>query len=137
MRVRRNYIRADCCRWVIVAWLVCMTGCCCGLRKRGPFDRDVVAAELSRLGLDAMHRNSLSEAYDRFVEAVDTCPDDTESRYHLAKVLWKQGRREEAIEKMDLAIRSAGGDASWVVELGQMLLAEQEHAGALECAQRA
>lgn len=115
-----------------------VSGCRCGLKRRGPFDNDAVAArELSRLGLDAMHRDRLTEAHARFAKAVETCPDDVDCRFHLARVLWKQDQPEQAIEEMDAAIRACGGKPEWTVELGQMLLAQEEYPQALECAERA
>lgn len=128
--------------WAVIlsgcALLVATAGCCCGLKRRAPFDKDVVAArELARRGQDALLRDSLPEAHGYFARALKTCPDDTDARFHLAKVLWQQGQAEQAIEEMDAAVRGSGGDPVWRVELGKMLLAQEEHEGALESAARA
>lgn len=128
-------------RWAVCAALLASlstAGCCCGLKRRAPFDKDVVAArELGRLGLDALHRRNLQEAHAYFAKALQTCPEDLEARAHFARVLWQKGNPERAIEEMDSVVRGSGDDPEWTVELGKMLLAEEEYAGALECASRA
>ncbi len=123
---------------VVAVFALLLSGCRCGLRHRGPFDNDVVAArELNRLGIEAVHRQSLPEAHARFAAALKTNPNDVESRYQLSRVLWRQGHTDRAIEEMDEAIRQSGSNPAWTVELGQMLLSQSEFAGGLECSNRA
>lgn len=118
--------------------LILVCGGCLTLVRRSPAKEDVVAArELSRLGLEALDRGRLVEAEARFKHALQKCPHDVHARHHYARALWERGQREQAIEEMDTAVRNSGGDPEWAVELGQMLLAQNELDSAEECCQRA
>lgn len=111
-------------------------GCCAIAHRLGPTDDSEIAArELARLGLDAMHRGQLPEAKARFVRALDKSPKNPQARHHLAQLLWQTGDREQAILEMDSAVLHSGGDPDWTVELGRMLLEQNDPDGALRCAQ--
>lgn len=116
-----------------VACMVIGTSCC-SLPSRN--EQLVAAREQTRQALYAVDRGNLEEARVRLEHALKAAPDDCRARRHYAKLLWQIGDHEQAIEQLDAAAR-CGGDPLWTVELGEMLLAEDVVAGAIECAEAA
>jgi tetratricopeptide (TPR) repeat protein len=113
------------------------TGCRTISRFR-PADQKVIACrEQSRLGIEALSRGETQEAEARLLHAIRGCPRDADARRTLAQIYLSQGRTDEAIAQMDLAVRLSGDDPLWTVELGEMLLADHKYTVAEECARRA
>ena len=123
---------------VLGGWLL-VCGCCgCAtLNKRRANDDVVAAREMTRLGQDAMDSNRWREAENRFAHALELSPDDVTARRHYAHTLWQLGQRGEAIEHLSAAVEKSGGDPNWTVELGIMLLAENQLTGAMASADQA
>ncbi len=118
---------------LVACLLVCGFSGCATLRNRRS-NRDAVAArELTRLGQSAMDRGRWSEAETRFRHALELSPEDVAARRHYAQALWQLGQRSEAIENLTAAVAKSGGDPTWTVELGRMLLAENQLTAAMAC----
>lgn len=117
--------------------LIGAAGGCRTLSRSCPADRNVVAGrELSRMGAAAMRDERFDEAEIRLTHALRQCPNDPEIRRNLGQLYWKSGKRQAAIEQMDLAVQLSGNDPEWTAELGHMLLEEKATDAAWECAQR-
>ena len=84
-----------------------------------------------------MHRGNTREAEVRLLQALKECPYDAEARRCLSQVYRALDRPRDAIEQLDLAVQLSGGNPGWTVELGELLLAQEELAVAEECARRA
>ena len=117
--------------------LVCSCSGCATLNKRRSNDDAVAAREMTRLGQSAMDGNRWREAENRFAHALELSPDNVTARRHYAHTLWQLGRRSDAIEHLSAAVEKSGGDPNWTVELGIMLLAEDQLTGAMAAADRA
>jgi tetratricopeptide (TPR) repeat protein len=113
------------------AWLP-LAGCKT-LGRHGPVPEQVVTSrELSREGVTAMETGEWSGAESLFREAIEASPTDSETRRHLAEVLWHRGAAEDALLQIEAAVRLNESDASTTVRAGEMLLAT----GAVDKARR-
>ncbi len=123
---------------VLGGWLlVCSCFGCATLNKRRSNDDAVAAREMTRLGQSAMDSNRWREAETRFAHALELSPDDVTARRHYAHTLWQLGQRSDAVEHLSAAVEKSGGDPNWTVELGVMLLAENQLTGAMAAADQA
>ena len=55
-----------------------------------------------------MERNQWDEAEPLLAKAVDVCPEAPDARSKYADLLWRQGRRPDAIGEMAEGQKSAG-----------------------------
>ena len=113
----------------LVAWMCCLVTICAGcnsLGRRKSQGNAIRAREMTRLGQDAMVENRWQEAETRLGHAVQLCPEDVTARRHYAQSLWRLGQKEEAIKQLRYAVEMSGGDPDWTVELGEMLLAQDQ-----------
>lgn len=86
---------------------------------------------MSQQAYFAMEKGDLQEADHLLVQALQLCPQDTEARARYSQLLWRCGRREEALEQMKIALRMAPHDAELhfriaeqYLELGQLTEAQ-------------
>jgi tetratricopeptide (TPR) repeat protein len=107
------------------------------LNKRRSNNDAVAAREMTRLGQSAMDSSRWREAETRFTHALELSPDDVTARRHYAHTLWELGQRSDAIEHLTAAAEKSGGDPNWTVELGIMLLAENQLNAAMNSADQA
>lgn len=100
--------------------------------RRGPVAPEVAdARRLSNEGLSALDRGDRDRAEALMAQAVARCPGDVDARRHYADVLWKQGRRTEAVGQVAEALKLSPEDAGLCIMGGWMyldlgLLAETE-----------
>lgn len=115
----------------LLVWLICGSclGCASGWRRPAA-DTAVLSRQLSLRGVDAVADERWGDAENWFRQAIETCPANEQARRQFADILWKQGRRAEALGEMEEAVRLSGGDATMMVELGRMYLDQgyPEHA---------
>lgn len=110
---------------VITVALLCglSTGCCLW-RQQNPVKESVVTSrQFSQQGLNALSKNDLKEAEGYCSQAVRACPVDPHARRYYADVLWAQGRYQEALEQIDLAMGCPGVDQETRLRAVEMCLA--------------
>lgn len=113
-------LRAGAAATIIVA--ASMPGCRF-VPRRGPVAPELAAARrLSNEGLSALDRGDRDRAEALLAEAVSRCPVDVDARRHYADVLWKQGRRTEAVGQIAEALELSPDDAGLCVTGGWMYL---------------
>jgi len=84
----------------------------------------ILGSERSRQGIAALERGNLIEAEKRLEEAVRLNKNDINHRRHYAEVLWQLGKRQEALQQLDEAIRRGGqNNASLHISLAEKYLA--------------
>jgi tetratricopeptide (TPR) repeat protein len=107
---------------IIAAWLP-LAGCKT-LGRHGPVPEQVVTSrQLSCQGVTAMETGRWSEAEELFRESIEASPTDSETRRHLAEVLWQRGAADDALLQIEAAVRLNESDATTTVRAGEMLLA--------------
>jgi tetratricopeptide (TPR) repeat protein len=91
--------------------------------RRGPVPPELAdARRLSHEGLSAADRQDLARAEELLGRAVQSCPVDVDARRHYADVLWRRGRRMEAVAQITKALELSPLDAGLCVEGGSMYL---------------
>ena len=111
---------------------------CRMLSRHGPVSRSLVESrQLCQRGIAAMERGQWKEAEGLLSEAVDACPENQDSHRHYAEVLWRKGRRLEAVEHLEQANRLAVDDASLMVTIAEKRLALGQVEAARQNAQNA
>jgi tetratricopeptide (TPR) repeat protein len=91
--------------------------------RQGPVAPELATARrLSNEGLSALERGDRDRAETLLAEAVARCPVDVDSRRHYAEVLWKQGRRTEAVGQITEALELSPDDAGLCIMGGWMYL---------------
>ena len=110
---------------------------CSTLGRRRTQGNAVAAREMTRLGQESMVGKRYDEAETRFAHAVELSPEDVTARRHYAHALWQLGKKAEAIEQLEQAVQMSGGDPHWTVELGNMLLAENQLSQAAQACEQA
>jgi tetratricopeptide (TPR) repeat protein len=119
------------------AWLPA-AGCKTLGWQGGPVPEQVVTSrEQSRQGVTAMETGHWDEAETLFRKAIEASPTDSETRRHLAEVLWHRGAADEALLQIEAAVRLNDSDATTTVRAGEMLLATGAVDKALRRADRA
>lgn len=123
--------------WLVTAALACdFTGCACF--RRDKVDAKVVSArQMSLQGIDALQRGQWDDAQACFAGALRQNPADERAHHHYAEVLWHQGDLPGAIKHQEESVRLSGGDASLLVQLGEMYLQHNNIDAASECAEEA
>lgn len=105
----------------------------CRLMQREAMATKLLAQSrlLSQQALYAMQKSDLQEADRLLVQALRTSPQDTEARARYARVLWMCGKREQALQQLQIALRMAPDNsdlhvqiAECYLELGQVNLAK-------------
>lgn len=94
----------------------------------GPAAESIVS-EPHRLARERLSRGDREGALQLLAEGVSATPDDHALRAFYAKVLWQDGRREEALEQLRAA---AGGERAFAVEYARALVASGRPAEAVE-----
>jgi len=64
--------------------------------------------EQSRRGIVALEQGNLTEAERRLEEAVKWNRNDTNHRQHLADILWRQEKHQEALQHLEEAVERGG-----------------------------
>ncbi len=123
--------------FALIALAGLLSSGCCSLSWRPDAQEVVAARELVGRGLEAQQDGDDQEATQLFAEAMAICPDDERCRQHYAEVLWRQGKRPEAVSHMAEAVRLSGDDPLLLVRLGEMQLQMDDHESALRHADRA
>jgi len=82
----------------------------------------VAARQWMLQGLEASQRGDWLSAEERLDRALQLAPDDERIHYHLSRVHWQQGRRQEALQEMAEAVRLSGDSPYLLVELGRLHL---------------
>jgi Flp pilus assembly protein TadD len=107
-----------------------LTGCV-SVGGRGPADSNVIEArQLTQRGIDAACHGDWGQAEMLLAQASQSCPSDVPAKEHYARMLWRRGKRDKAIEVMADAVRLSGSDPRLHVELGKLYLAEGDLARA-------
>ena len=70
-----------------------------------------------------MERADFVQAEELLAQAVHSCPENAEAHRHYGEVLWENGKRFEAVARLEEAVRLAENDVSARVRLGDMRLA--------------
>ncbi len=107
---------------ILLLGITVWSGCATFARHRKQ-DAVVSAREIALRGVDALQSGQVDRANQLFAQAVEVCPVDERVRARYADVLWQQGRRKEAIQHMQEAVRLSGGDPQLLIRLGRMQLA--------------
>ena len=89
---------------------------------------------MSLKGIDALQRNQWDDAEVLFADALHQNPTDERAHHHYAEVMWKRGQCKAAIQHMEESVRLSGGDATLLVQLGEMYLDQGDANAAWECA---
>lgn len=119
--VRRTMLRRAAAGMVVLA-VVAVAGCRF-VPRRGPVPPEVAdARRLSNEGLSALDRGDRDRAQTLLAQAVSRCPVDVDARRHYADVLWKQGRRTEAVGQVAEALKLSPDDAGLCIMGGWMYL---------------
>lgn len=115
-----------------------LTSGCSLLRNRtAEEDARLQAQQLANRGTEFMQHGELEQAGQLFAEATRLVPDHERAHAEYARVLWTQGRQQDAIEHMERAARLSGDDPAYQIELGQMELERGNLAEALASAEAA
>jgi len=103
--------------------VVCVVVGCRFVPRRGPVPPELAdARRLSNEGLSALDRGDRDRAQSLLAQAVSRCPVDVDARRHYADVLWKQGRRTEAVGQVSEALKLSPDDAGLCIMGGWMYL---------------
>lgn len=96
---------------MFAAAILILPGACQWTKPFKPLSPTVFrSSQLSRMGNAAMEQGDWEEAEKRLDEAVKLNKKDTELRRHYAEALWIRGKRDEALEQLNEAIRRGGSD---------------------------
>ncbi len=98
------------------------SGCSLFRNRTAEEDSRLQAQQLANRGTEFLQRGELEQAGKLFAEATRIVPDHERGHAEYARVLWKQGQQDDAIEHMKRAARLSGDDADYQIELGQMEL---------------
>jgi tetratricopeptide (TPR) repeat protein len=122
---------------LILATATALPGCQM-LSRHGPVSRSMVQSrQLCQQGIAAMERDQWEEAEGLLSEAVEACSENHDSHRHYAEVLWRKGRRAEAMEHLEQARLLAVDDASLMVTIAEKRLALEQVEAARRSAQNA
>ena len=116
---------------LIAAFCVPHSGCAL-LSKRKAEEGTLASRQVALRGIDAMQRGQYVDAEPMLRHGVEACPFDERIRRHYAETLWELGSRPEAVANMEQAVRLSGGNAKWVVRLGEMYLEQGQLSSAAE-----
>jgi len=119
---RRRPVRRNGCRLAAVIVLVTCIGCRFMPRRGAVAPELAEARRLSNQGLSALDRGDSARAEALLAQAVSRCPLDVDARRHYADVLWKQGRRTEAMGQITAALALTPDDAGLCIAGGWMYL---------------
>jgi tetratricopeptide (TPR) repeat protein len=85
--------------------------------------------EFSRQGIVALEQGDLAEAERQLENAVRWNKNDSNHRLHLAEVLWRREKHQEALQQLDEAVRRGGQyNASLHISFAEKLLEIREFA---------
>ena len=96
------------------------SGCSLLRNRTAEEDSRLHAQQLANRGTEFMQRGELEQAGKLFAEATRLVPDHERGHAEYARVLWKQGQQDKALEHMERASRLSGDDPAYQIELGQM-----------------
>lgn len=130
--LKRSCLLASC----LFLVLFC-TGCSLLRNRTAEEDTRLQAQHLANRGTELMQRGQLQEAGELFAEATRLVPDHERGHAEYARVLWKQGRQEDAIIHMKRAAKLSANDPAYLIEIGQMELERGHLELALENAEAA
>lgn len=106
--------------WLCGLLLLWLCGACHAIRPQPVDLQTSLAREMTFNGIDAMQRGRSQEAQSLFSRAVEADPDDQRIRAELARTLAHNGQTLPAIEAMTKAVELSGGEAEYLVELGEL-----------------
>ncbi|MEM7474221.1 MAG: tetratricopeptide repeat protein [Planctomycetota bacterium] len=107
---------------LVLALCLCF-GSGCRTLRRGRDARNLGAArQLSLRGAALLQQEHYAEASPVFEEALLLSPADERAQWGMAEVLWRAGKREEAIQHQQAAIELSGDNPDLLVRLGEMHL---------------
>lgn len=103
---------------------VLVGGGCASLHRDKISDEVIMARQMSLRGFDSLEQGELKGAEAWFANAIETNPVDDVAHAQYAELLWRRDLREEAIIHLEQSVKLSGGDAKYIVRLGEMYLAE-------------
>ena len=74
--------------------------------------RHFFGSEQSRQGIVALEQGNLAEAEKRLEDAVKWNRNDSNNRRHYAEALWLQGKHQEALQQLDVAVQRGGQNSA-------------------------
>ena len=111
---------------------------CQMLSRHGPVSKSLVQSrQLCQQGIAAMERNQLEEAEGLLSNAVKACPENQDSQRYYGEMLWRSGRRREAMEYLEEANRLSVDDAALMAAIAEKRLALGQIQAARQSAQNA
>jgi Flp pilus assembly protein TadD len=117
---------------ILMGALLPLVAGCALTGKREPTAAQLAAAQdLSQQGIAAVESGDWDRAASLLRQSLATAPGDCESRRYLAESLWQSGAREEALVQIETAAQSSEADAALALRAGEMLLAADSTAAAL------
>ncbi len=130
--LKRSFLLASC-----LVPLLLAGGCSLMRNRTAEEDSRLQAQHLANRGTEFMQRGELREAEELFAEATRLVPDHERGHAEYARVLWKQGKQEDAIVHMNRAAVLSADDPAYRIEIGQMELQRGNLDQALENAEMA
>lgn len=124
-------------------WILCVlsltqsTGCATFGRRTPVPDEIAECRDLSRQGVAALEMGNWGEAEMLLRKAMQSSPNDPETRRYLAEALWHRGAADEALREIEAAVGMDPDDAALHVRAGEMLLAVGDVQPALRHAEQA
>jgi tetratricopeptide (TPR) repeat protein len=122
---------------LVTAVCVCHAPGCASLHKDTVSEDVISARQMSLRGFDSLQRGELEDAETWFSNAIETNPVDDDAHVQYAELLWRRDLRDDAIKHLEQSVKLSGGDATLVVRLGEMYLAQGDADRAWQQAERA
>ncbi len=130
--LKRSFLLASC-----LVPLLLANGCSLMRNRTAEEDTRLKAQQLANRGTEFLQRGELREAGELFAEATRLVPDHERGHAEYARVLWKQGKQDDAIVHMKRAAVLSANDPAYRIEIGQMELQRGNLDQALENAEGA
>ena len=95
--------------------------------------------QLGREGITAYEHKELETAEDKLREAIEMNENDIDARRYYAETLWERGKRKEALDILEAAVKKKETHDQQVIlnqSLGEKLLLLQRPKDAVVCAER-
>ena len=115
--LKRPFLLASC-----LVPLLLASGCSLMRNRTAEEDTRLKAQQLANRGTEFLQRGELREAGELFAEATRLVPDHERGHAEYARVLWKQGKQDDAIVHMKRAAVLSANDPAYRIEIGQMEL---------------